>query len=60
MKYLKKKELAQKWFRSLRNEVINQFEKIENQNSKKQIKFKKKIGKENHILKKIMVVVKWQ
>ena len=42
MKYLKKKELAQKWFRSLRNEVINQFEKIENQNSKKQIKFKKK------------------
>ena len=45
MKYLKKKELAQKWFRSLRNEVINQFEKIENQNSKKQIKFKKKIGK---------------
>jgi len=52
MKYLKKKELAQKWFRSLRNEVINQFEKIENQNSKKQIKFKKKNWKRKPHLKK--------
>ena len=39
MRNLKKKDLAQKWFRSLRNEVVNQFEKIENQSSKKQIKF---------------------
>lgn len=52
MRNLKKKNLAQKWFRSLRNEVVNQFEKIENQSSKKQIKFKKKNWKRKPHLKK--------
>ena len=41
-KNLKKKELSRKWFKLLRNQIINEFEKIENQNTSKKLKFKKK------------------
>ena len=30
MKNFKKKELSRKWFKLLRNQIINEFEKIEN------------------------------
>ena len=42
MKNFKKKELSKNWFKLLRNQIINEFENIENQNTSKKLKFKKK------------------
>jgi len=36
-----KKRLSSDWFKSLRNEICNEIEKIENQNSNNNAKFKK-------------------
>ena len=52
MKNFKKKELSRKWFKLLRNQIINEFEKIENQNTSKKLKFKKKNWKRKPHLKK--------
>ena len=52
MKNFKKKELSRKWFKLLRNQIINEFEKIENKNSSKKLKFKTKNWKRKPHLKK--------
>ena len=51
MHAIKKKELAQKWFKNLRDEFIDEFTKIENLYSKKNIKFTKKNWKRKPHLK---------
>ena len=49
---IEKKETVQKWFRDLRNQFVREFEKIENLNSKKKIKFSRKNWKRKPHLKK--------
>ena len=52
MNLIDKKMISENWFHELKDQFINHFEEIENSNSKKKIKFKKKEWKRKPNLKK--------
>mgnify|MGYP005694073121 CR=1 FL=1 len=52
MNLINKKMISENWFHELKDQFINHFEEIENSNSEKKIKFKKKEWKRKPNLKK--------